>query len=131
MTRLIAAFALSLFAVAAPLAQEATPPVAAPNIEVDPSAVIDNTPKQLDLLTGLYATQAVIEICAITVPADVNERMTRDRQRYESLLIMDAETASRAYASTKAEVEKTTPDCAEGSVDRQGVEAVLSAYQNV
>jgi len=131
MFRFASALALTLVAAAAPLAQEAAPAPAAPEIQVDPNAVVDNTPKTLNLLTGIYATQAVIEICSVTVPEDVTERMTRDRQRYENLLLMDAPTAERAYASTKAEVEKTAVDCAEGSPDRQGVDAVLSAYQNV
>ena len=33
-----------------------------------------------------------------------------------------------AYAKVKADVEKTTPDCAEGSADRLGVDAVTAIY---
>jgi hypothetical protein len=142
MIRLIAILAFVLAGLGAPLAQEAPPPTtppaapapsteaapAAPDIQVDPSATIDNTPKQLKLLTGIYATQAVIDICSITVPEDVATAMSNDRKRYEGLLIMDEAASTRAYEATKAEVQSTAPDCAEGSTDRQGVDAVLAAY---
>lgn len=131
MIRPVAAIVMTLASLSAPLAQEAAPAAApAPVIEIDPSATIDSSPKQLNLLTGLYATQAIIEICAVTVPADVVTRMDRQRLAYEGALGMDASTGTRAYESTKAEVQKTSPDCAEGSPDRQGVDAVLAIYLN-
>ena len=113
----------------AAFAQEAAPAApATPTIQIDPAAPIDATPKQVKLLTGLYATQAVIDICAITVPEPVAAAMNYDRKRYENVLVMDAAASASAYEKTKAEVQSTTPDCADGSADRQGVDAVLSIY---
>lgn len=129
MIRPAAAFVLTLAGLGTAFAQEATPvPAEAPVIRIDPAANIDNSPKQLNLLTGLYATQAVIEICAVTVPEDVVTKMGRQRMAYETALGMDAATGSRAYESTKADVQQTSPDCADGSADRLGVDEVLAIY---
>lgn len=124
MMKSFAVLGFLLAGLSAPLAQDA-----APTIEIDPAAPINSMPKHANLLTGLYATQAVIDICAITVPEPVMTAMNFDRKRYENLLTMDEAASTRAYRDTKAEVERTAPDCAEGSPDRQGVEAVLSIYR--
>jgi hypothetical protein len=111
------------------VAQEATPAPAASNVVIDPAAAIDATPKQANLLTGMYATKAVIEICAINFEEGVINGMDADQKRLETSLAMDVPTAEKAYAEVKADVEKTAPDCAEGSPDRLGVEAVANIYK--
>jgi hypothetical protein len=112
------------------LAQEVAPAPATSNVVVDPAAAIDATPKQANLLTGMYATKAVIEICAISFEEGVINGMNADQKRLETSLAMDAPTAEKAYAEVKADVEKTAPDCAEGSPDRVGVEAVANIYKS-
>jgi hypothetical protein len=110
-------------------AQEAsTTTPAATDIQVNPSANVNVMPKQADMLTGIYATQAVIDICAITVPEPVAAKMGSDRSRFESLIGLDAAGAVEAYKKIKDSVAATTPDCAEGSADRKNVEAVLTLY---
>ncbi len=112
------------------LAQEVAPAPATSNVVVDPAAAIDATPKQANLLTGMYATKAVMEICAISFEEGVINGMNADQKRLETSLAMDAPTAEKAYAEVKADVEKTAPDCAEGSPDRVGVEAVANIYKS-
>lgn len=117
----------------AAVAQEATTPAApavpaAPQVVVDPAASLNTSPKQANMLTGFYATQAVIELCAITIEPNIIEGMAADRARLEAALAMDAPTAELAYGKVKADVEKTSPDCAEGSADRTGVDAVTAIY---
>jgi hypothetical protein len=112
------------------VAQDAAPAPAASDVVVDPAAPIDATPKQANLLTGMYATKAVIEICNISFEEGVINGMNADQKRLETSLSMDAPTAEKAYAVVKADVEKTAPDCAEGSPDRLGVEAVANVYKS-
>jgi len=127
MIRPLTAFAVFAFTLGAAAAQEAAP-AAAPEIVIDPAASIDTTPKQANMLTGFYATQAVIELCSVTIEPNIAEGMAADRARLETALSMDAAAAASAYAQVKADVEKTQPDCAEGSTDRAGVEAVTAIY---
>ena len=125
------ALALSVLAltIAAPLAQEATPaPAAAPTITVDPNAVVDAMPKQGQLLTGLYATQATIELCNITVAEPGVTAMNAHRRQLETDFHLEGDTAVKAYETVKADVEKAGIDCAEGSVDRQQTDAVIAVY---
>lgn len=111
-------------------AAPATPTTpAAGDITINPAAPIDATPKQANLLTGMYATKAVIEICAVTLEDGVTNGMAIDQKRLETSLGMDEATAGRAYAQVKADVEKTSPDCADGSPDRIGVDAVTNIYK--
>ena len=128
MIRPLAALAALALTLGAPLAQEAAAPAAAPEIVIDPAATIDNTPKQANMLTGFYATQAVIELCSVAIEPAIAEGMAADRARLETALSMDAAAVETAYAKVKADVEKTSPDCAEGSADRQGVDAVTAIY---
>jgi len=130
MIRPLAALAVLALATGAPLAQEATP-AAEPEIVVDPMATLNTTPRQANMLTGFYATQAVIDLCAVAIEPQIAEGMQADRLRLEAALGMDAETAQTAYAEVRADVEKTGPDCAEGSADRQGVDAVTAIYANL
>ena len=125
------ALALSVLAltIAAPLAQEDTPaPATAPTITVDPGAVVDAMPKQGQLLTGLYATQATIELCNITVAEPGITAMAAHRRQLESDFHLEGESAVKAYETVKADVEKAGIDCAEGSADRQQTEAVIKIY---
>ena len=111
-------------------AQETPAAPAAPaNVVVDPAAPIDTSSKKTNLLTGMYATQAVIELCNITLEEGVTNGMAADQKRLEASLAMDAPTAEKAYAVVKADVQKTEPDCAEGSSDRLGVDAVADIYK--
>lgn len=135
MIRTFAALTLLALGTASLAAQEAAPaapaaPSAPANIVVDPLAPIDNTPKNANLLTGLYATKAVIELCSVTVDPAVLTRMTADQRRFESGMGMDEAAGDNAYAGIKADVERTTPDCADGSTDRQSVDAVVALYAN-
>jgi hypothetical protein len=54
--------------------------------------------------------------------------MGRDRTRFETSLGLDTTGGTEAYGKIKTSVAGTTPDCADGSADRQNVEAVLSIY---
>lgn len=127
MIRPLAALAVLALMSGASVAQEAAP-AAAPEIVVDPAATLNTTPKQANMLTGFYATQAVIELCAVVIEPTIAEGMAADRARLEAALSMDAATAATAYAQVKADVEKTQPDCADGSPDRMGVDAVTAIY---
>lgn len=122
-------FSLALLLLAATLAgaqaQDAAPET---KITVDPRAIVDAMPKQGQLLTGLYATQATVEICGMTVTEPGATAMSAHRRQLEGELRMDAATAEAAYAAVKADVEKTGVDCAEGSADRQQTEAVIAVY---
>jgi len=81
-----------------------------------------------DMMTGFYATLAVIDICAVTVAPDVVAGMATDRARLETATGLDAAAAAEAYAEVRADVEKTAPDCAAGSADLASVEAVTAIY---
>lgn len=122
-------FSLALLMLATTLAgaqaQDAAPET---KITVDPRAIVDAMPKQGQLLTGLYATQATVEICGMTVTEPGATAMSAHRRQLEGELRMDAATAEAAYAAVKADVEKTGVDCAEGSPDRQQTEAVIAVY---
>ncbi|MBE0577961.1 hypothetical protein [Devosia sp.] len=127
MIRPLAALAVLALISGAAVAQEAAP-TTAPEIVIDPAASLNTTPKQANMLTGFYATQAVIELCAVSIEPNIAEGMAADRARLETALSMDATAAAAAYAQVKADVEKTQPDCAEGSTDRAGVDAVTAIY---
>jgi hypothetical protein len=133
MNRSIAALAAFAVLTGAAMAQEAAPatpaPPAASEIVVDPAASLNTAPKQAHMLTGFYATQAVIDICAVTIEPGVAQGMQADRERLETALGMDAPTAEKAFTQVKADVEKTTPDCADGSPDRISVDAVTAIYK--
>ena len=130
MIRPLAALAVLTLMSGASIAQEAAP-AAAPEIVFDPAASLNTSPKQANMLTGFYATLAVIEICAVSVEPDITAGMEADRKRLETALGMDLATAASAYGQVKADVEKTAPDCTEGSPDRQGVDAVTAIYANL
>lgn len=122
MIRPLAALALFALGLNVAMAQEA------PQIVVDPAANLNTSPKQHRMLTGFYATQAVIDICELTIAPEIVAGMSADRQRLETALGMDAPTGAKAYAAVKTDVETTRPDCSEGSADRLGVDAVTSIY---
>ena len=122
-------FSLAALLLAATLvgaqAQDAAPET---QITVDPHAIVDAMPKQGRLLTGLYATQATIEVCGITVTEPGTTAMSAHRRQLESELRMDEATGQAAYAAVKADVEKAGIDCAEGSTDREQTQAVIAVY---
>lgn len=122
-------FSLAVLMLAATLAgaqaQDAAPDT---RITVDPRAIVDAMPKQGKLLTGLYATQATIEACGITVTEPGSTAMSAHRRQLESELRMDEATAEAAYAAVKADVEKAGIDCSEGSTDLQQTQAVIAIY---
>ncbi|WP_332686945.1 hypothetical protein [Devosia sp.] len=130
MIRPLAALAVLALLTGTAVAQDAapTPPAVPADIVIDPAASIDTTPKQANMLTGFYATQAVIELCAVPIEPAIAEGMAADRMRLETALSMDAVSAATAYGLVKADVEKTTPDCTEGSPDRLSVDAVTAIY---
>ncbi|MCS6759823.1 MAG: hypothetical protein MO852_13435 [Candidatus Devosia euplotis] len=111
---------------AAPAAPEAAP--AASDIMVDPAAAIPAVPKQNDLMTGFFATMAVIEICAVDVPQAIKDDMAGDQKRLEASVGLDDNTAAPAYSKVKSAVQKTNPDCTPGSADLASVEAVTKIY---
>jgi hypothetical protein len=133
MIRPLAALAVLALLTGSAVAQDAAAPAppAATDIVIDPAASLDTTPKQANMLTGFYATQAVIELCAVPIEPAIAEGMAADRVRLETALSMDAAAAAKAYGLVKADVEKTTPDCAEGSADRLGVDAVTAIYADL
>ena len=123
----LALLALSLVPAAAQEAAPTPTQPAAADIAIDPAANVAQ-PKQADLLTGLYATRAVIEICSVAVEPAVTDAMAADEERLAAALRLDAAASEEGYATVKASVERTAPDCAEGSADRAGVDAVTSIY---
>lgn len=127
MIRPLTALAVLALTLGASVAQEVAPP-ANPDIVIDPTASLNTTPKQANMLTGFYATLAVIEICAVTIEPDIATGMDADRKRLETALGMDPAMVATAYDQVKADVEKTSPDCAEGSPDRLSVDAVTAIY---
>lgn len=129
MIRPLAALAVLAFGLGAATAQDALPAQpTTPEIVVDPAATIDNTPKQANLLTGLYATRAVIELCTVSIEPSILAGIAADQKRLETSLGMDPATSEKAYIQVKADVEKTEPDCTDGSPDRAGVDAVTAIY---
>lgn len=122
--RFILAASLLALSLAGAHAQEA----AAPQITVDPLAIVDAMPQQGMLLTGLYATQATIELCSVPVIEPGTTAMNAHRRQLESELRMDEATATAAYAAIKGDVEKAGVDCAEGSPDRAQADEVIAIY---
>lgn len=131
MNRSIAVLAILALGLSPVMAQDApaVPTTPAPaDVVVAPAAPIPVTPKQTNLLTGFYATLAVIEICDVPVDEAVKAGMAGDQKRLEASVNLDAPSAAKAYATVKADVIKTNPDCAEGSTDRASVDAVTAIY---
>jgi len=123
LSRLVLAALLLVLALPAAQAQESET-----EIVVDPMAIVDSMPRQGRLLTGLYATQATLEICNVTVPEPAATNMAGHRRQLETELHLDAPSAQKAYDTVKADVEKAGVDCAEGSSDRSQADAVIAIY---
>jgi hypothetical protein len=123
--------ALAAFLVAASLApafaQDAAP-AAAPQITIDPAAAVNQLPRSAQILTGLYATLATLEICAIDIPEPARTGMSAHRRQMEASLSMDEATGTKAYDVVRVDVEKTGVDCSETSTDRQQADAVIAIY---
>jgi hypothetical protein len=99
-------------------------------VTIDPSAAVSAMPQTANILTGLYATLATVELCDIAVSDTVTTAMDAHRTQMETSLSMDEATSTKAYDTVRADVEKTGVDCAEGSTDRQQAEAVAALYEN-
>ena len=84
-----------------------------------------------DLLTGLLATRALIEICELPLDIAIGNAMDADQADFVARLQLAPDAADATYEQIRTATEARTPDCAEGSPDRQGVEAVLSAYRDI
>jgi hypothetical protein len=125
LARKLLALLLVALALPAAQAQEAAPK---PAITVDPLASITAMPKQGTLLTGLYATRATIEICAVPLGEPGATAMNAHQRQLETDLRLDEAGAANAYAAVKADVEKAGVDCAEGSDDRKQADAVINIY---
>ena len=97
-------------------------------ITIDPLASINTTTRQGQLLTGLYATQATLELCSIDVIEPGVTAMNAHRRQLEAELRLDEASGVKAYAAVKADVEKAGVDCAEGSADRNSANAVVAIY---
>jgi hypothetical protein len=130
MHRSLAALALATLVLSGPaLAQEAVPAQPAPGqTTIDPLAAPNQAPISANLLTGFYATQAVIELCNIVLDPGIAAGMDADRLRLERSVGLDTATAAEAYSKVKAEVESTEPDCTLGSEDLQSVDAITAIY---
>jgi hypothetical protein len=124
-----AALLLALAATTATFAQEATTTAPADTqVTVDPNANVRALPKAVDVLTGLYATLATVEICEITLDPAIASAIDADRASMEAAAAFDQPTGEKAYQAVLADVRKTNPDCADGSPDRLGVDAVTAVY---
>lgn len=129
MIRPLAMFAVLAIGLSPALAQEAVLTQPAPeDIVVNPSAPTAQPPKRANMLTGIYATKAVIELCALTIDPKVLAAIDSDTTNLQTSMGIDAATGTTAYERVKADVEKTKPDCAEGSADRASVDAVTGLY---
>lgn len=120
----LALAALALAASLLPVSAQDAPQV----ITVDPNAAISQLPKSAQLLTGLYATLATLELCAVEAPEPAATGMNAHRRQMEAELRMDGETATAAYQRVRADVEKAGIDCTDGSSDRQQADAVVAIY---
>lgn len=81
-----------------------------------------------DLLTGLYATKALIEVCEVSLTAEVSGAMEADEMRFLSQLGLDPQSAQASYGEILAATQTRNPDCAEGSADRAAVSEVVTVY---
>ena len=79
------------------------------------------------MLTGFYATKPTIEICAIPSSPAIAEGMDADRAASKPRR-PGRRRRRQGLCKVKADVEKTTPDCTDGSADRLGVDAVTAIY---
>lgn len=97
-------------------------------LEGTPVPALTVPPDPRDLLTGLYATKGLAEICSIAIDAKTQEAMSADEAQYVANLGITAEAASQAYNEIKATLEARGPDCSDGSGDVAGVTEVLDLY---
>ena len=131
MNRSLAILAVLALGLGPAMAQDAPAPLTTPapaDVVVAPAAAIPTTPKQANLLTGFYATLAVIDICAVPVSDAIKAGMAGDQKRLETSVGLDAASAATAYDKVKADVVKAKPDCTDGSADRASVDAVTGIY---
>lgn len=116
-------------AVPAPAAPAEGAPAPATAAPVDPATTAFALPPSPDdLLTGLYATRAVAELCNITIDPVTVEAMAADEAAFIEQLGITREVADNAFAEIRTAVEGQAPDCTPGSADVAGVEEVLAVY---
>lgn len=127
MTRLALAALLCALSFAPVSAQDQSPAAPA-EITINPSAPIAQLPKSAQVLTGLYATLATLEICAVDVPEPARTGMSAHRRQMEATLSMDEAMGAKAYDVVRADVEKAGVNCAEASPDRAQADAVIAIY---
>lgn len=97
-------------------------------LEGTPVPALTVPPDPRDLLTGLYATKGLAEICGIAIDAKTEEAMTADEAQYVANLGITPEAADNAYEEIKSTLEARGPDCSDGSADVAGVTEVLDLY---
>lgn len=97
-------------------------------LEGTPVPALTVPPDPRDLLTGLYATKGLAEICGIAIDAKIQEAMSADEAQYVATLGITAEAAGKAYDEIKSTLEARGPDCSDGSGDVAGVTEVLDLY---
>lgn len=120
--------ALLIAASLAPVSAQDQAPAATSQITVDPAASVAQMPKSAQMLTGLYATLATLELCTVDIPEPARTGMNAHRRQMEASLSMDEATGTKAYEVVRADVEKAGVDCAETSTDRQQADAVIAIY---
>lgn len=126
MNRLALAALVVAASLAPAFAQDQAP--AAPQITIDPAASVAKLPRSAEVLTGLYATLATLELCNVDVPEPARTGMSAHRRQMEASLSMDEATGTKAYEVVRTDVEKAGVDCAETSTDRQQANAVIAIY---
>jgi hypothetical protein len=135
----LAAVVLVQFSLGAIAQEVEMPPMAAgepPSADSDNQAPIAGTPmvgtampaNPNDLLTGLYATRALAEICEITIEPAVLAAMEADQTAFAERLNVSAASAEGTYQEIRGAIESTSPDCAPGSADVAGVNDVIAVY---
>jgi len=110
-----------------PAPAQAAPP-AGQAVAPDEATAFALPPNANDLLTGLYATRAVAELCSITIDPATVEAMASDEARFIEQLGITQEVADNAFTEIRTAIEDRAPDCDPGSTDVAGVEEVLAAY---
>jgi len=140
----IAAVCALAFGLAAPLtAQEARVPdfeseLDLPSANSNNQAALPGEPvislnmpaNPSDLLTGLLATRALIELCDVPLDINIASAMDTDQAAFAQRMEITPEAVNASYEQIRTATETRGPDCAEGSADRQGIEAVVSVYRD-
>jgi hypothetical protein len=141
--RIAAVCALALGMVAPLTAQDATVPdfeseLDLPSASSSNQAALPGEPvislnmpaNPSDLLTGLLATRALIEVCDVPLDINIASAMDTDQAAFAQRMQIAPEAVNASYAQIRTATETRGPDCADGSDDRQGIDAVVSVYRD-